>query len=473
MKPYFLTIDEARRQIESGELTPDALFQSVAERIDAVDLDLHAYLERASYAAPTQNGPLFGIPGAIKDVLAVRGTHTTAGSKMLEKYVAPYTATVVTRLAKAGFVLTGKTNCDEFAMGASNETSAYGPVKNPWNTGLVPGGSSGGSAAAVAAGLALFALGSDTGGSIRQPAAFTGVVGMKPTYGRVSRYGLLALCSSFDTVGPLTRSVRDAAEILQMIAGSDPKDATTVRDPVPSYTQALTGDIKGARVGIPKEYFGEGIEDGVRDAVMKAIEELKKLGAHVKEVSLPHTPYAIAVYYIILPCEASTNLARYDGIRYGHSAHDAAKTLLDVYERTREEGFGKEVKRRIMLGTFALSSGYYDAYYLKAQKVRTIIAEEFERVFREVDCLVAPTSPTVAFPIGEKSDDPLAMYLADALTCPVNIAGLPGISVPCGYSNGLPVGLQIIGPKLGEEIVFRVAHAYEQATEWHTHHPSL
>lgn len=470
--PPFLTINEARDKLREKELSAEELFAMHEKRIDECDSELNAFLTRTPYEEGTA-GPLHGIPGAIKDVLLTRGVKTTASSKILETYIPPYDATVVAKLKDAGYSLLGKTNCDEFAMGASNESSAFGPVKNPWNTAYVPGGSSGGSTAAVAAGEAMFALGSDTGGSIRQPAGFCGVVGMKPTYGRVSRYGLIALCSSFDTVGPITRSVRDAAKILEIIAGEDQNDATTLPAPVPKYTQALTKDLKGVTIGIPKEYFAEGMEDGVRARVEEARDVCRSLGATFKEVSLPHTQYAIPVYYILLPCEASTNLARFDGIRYGASHHDVAKNLLEVYEHTRGQGFGAEVKRRIMLGTFALSSGYYDAYYLKAQKVRTIIIEEFSAVFQSVDCLLAPTSPTTAFKLGENASDPLALYLADALTAPVNIAGLPAISVPCGYSNKLPVGLQIIGPQLGEEIVLRTAHAYEQATDWHTQHPQI
>jgi aspartyl-tRNA(Asn)/glutamyl-tRNA(Gln) amidotransferase subunit A len=357
-------------------------------------------------------------------------------------------------------------------MGSSNENSAYSPVYNPWDTTRVPGGSSGGSAAAAAARMALFTLGTDTGGSIRQPAALCGVVGMKPTYGRVSRYGLIAFASSLDQIGPFTRSVRDCAAVLGVISGHDPLDSTCLDVPVPDYTAALTRDLKGLRVGMPKEYFVEGMEPGVEQAVRAAVAQLEQLGATVEEVSLPHTQYGVPTYYLIAPAECSANLARYDGVKYGLSAKDA-ENMWDGYFKTRGRGFGDEVKRRIMLGTYALSAGYYDAYYLKAQKVRTLIKQDFDQAFQRVDAIVAATSPTVAFPLGAKTQDPLAMYLNDILTIPVNLAGLPGISIPCGFSDGLPVGLQIIGPALCEEVVLRVAHAYEQATEWHKSSPPL
>ncbi|MEP7082056.1 MAG: Asp-tRNA(Asn)/Glu-tRNA(Gln) amidotransferase subunit GatA [Chloroflexota bacterium] len=414
---------------------------------------------------------LLGIPYALKDIFVTRaldddgrplagGLPTTAGSRILEGYRSPYASDAEDRLRAAGAILLGKTNCDEFAMGSSNENSAYGPVRNPWDEATVPGGSSGGSSAAVASGQAYFALGTDTGGSIRQPAALTGTVGLKPTYGRVSRYGMVAFASSLDQCGPLARSVRDAALVLGVLAGHDPRDSTSVDEPVPDYRAVLTGDVKGLRLGVPREYFVPGMEPGVETAVRAAIDVLRGLGAQIVDVSLPSTDRGLATYYIIAPAEASANLARYDGVRYGASA--GADELWANYTRTRGSGFGPEVKRRIMLGTYALSAGYYDAYYVKAQQVRTLIKAEFDEVLATVDAILAPTSPNVAFPIGAKVDDPLAMYLNDACTLPVNIAGLPGISVPCGMSEGKPVGLQVIGRAFDEEKVLRVADAYER-----------
>src|SRR5947208_1379789 len=412
---------------------------------------------------------LCGIPWACKDIIGTKGVATTAGSKILESYVPPYSATVVERLDAAGAVMLGKTNLDEFAMGSSNENSAFGAVKNPWRTDRVPGGSSGGSAVAVAADEALFALGTDTGGSIRQPAALSGVVGMKPTYGRVSRYGVVAFASSLDQIGPFTHTVEDTAIVCQALFGKDPNDATTMPLAREDLRRDLAKAVKGLRIGVPKEFFMEGMELGVEKAVRDALRELERQGADIVQVSLSLTDHGLAVYYIIQPAEASSNLARYDGVRYGLRAE--GPDLLETYRRTRGQGFGAEVKRRMILGTYALSAGYYDAYYVKAQKVRTLIKAEYDRVFEKVDALVTPTSPTVAFAIGAKVNDPLAMYLNDVFTLPVNIAGLPGISVPCGLSEGLPVGLQVIANSYQESSMFRVAAAYERATPHHLARP--
>jgi aspartyl-tRNA(Asn)/glutamyl-tRNA(Gln) amidotransferase subunit A len=407
--------------------------------------------------------PLGGVPVGIKDVMSTRGLRTTAGSKILENYIPPYDCTAVARMEAAGAVVLGKTNCDEFAMGSSNENSAYHPVRNPRDLNRVPGGSSGGSAAAVAADMAVVALGSDTGGSIRQPASFCGVVGLMPTYGRVSRYGLIAFASSLDHIGPLAKTVKDAAIVLRAIAGRDPMDATSAEVPVPDYVAELDKPVRGMKIGVAKEYFGEGLDDEVRQAVQMAIDKLKGLGCEIVPVSLPHTPYAIPTYYLIATAEASANLARFDGVRYGRRAR-GVKTLQEMYRRSRDEGFGAEVKRRIMLGTYALSAGYYDAYYLKAQKVRTLLTRDFDEAFRKVDAIVTPTSPTAAFRLGEKSNDPLAMYLADIYTVTADLAGIPGISVPCGETlEKLPIGLQILGKHFDEAAILRVAHAYEQA----------
>jgi aspartyl-tRNA(Asn)/glutamyl-tRNA(Gln) amidotransferase subunit A len=489
MHLHELTIREAAQLLRSGEISSAELTEALIDRIVAVDNDVRAYLTLTPELAMEQaraadrrlaearrsgdDGlpPLLGIPLAIKDVLCTAGVPTTCGSRILENFVPPYDATVVARLKDAGFVMLGKTNTDEFAMGSSTENSAFFTTHNPWDLGRVPGGSSGGSAAAVAAGEALGALGTDTGGSVRQPAALCGVVGLKPTYGRVSRYGLVAFASSLDQAGPIARTVADAALLLGTIAGHDPQDSTSAPRPVPDYTAALGGDIRGLRVGVPNEYFVPGMEPGVEAAVRQALADLEALGAVVEQVSLPHTEYALPVYYLIAPAEASANLARYDGVKYGYSA--PAGELWEMYKRTRGQGFGAEVKRRIMLGTYALSAGYYDAYYLKAQKVRTLIRQDFERAFERVDVVVAPTSPTVAFPIGAKVDDPLQMYLSDVLTLSLNLAGLCGISVPCGFSGGLPVGMQVLGRPYDEETILRVAHAYERATPWHTYRPGL
>jgi len=477
------TITEARELLARREVSSRELTEVCLARIARDGEELNTFIavgeERALAAADAADAaiaagdarPLLGIPYALKDIFVTRalddagqpdgGLPTTAGSKILAGYRSPYASSAEDRLASAGAVLLGKTNCDEFAMGSSNENSAYGPVRNPWDRSTVPGGSSGGSSAAVAAGQAFFATGTDTGGSIRQPAALSGVVGMKPTYGRVSRYGMVAFASSLDQCGPLGRSVRDVATVLEALAGHDPRDSTSVNVPVPNYAAALSGEVRGLRLGVPREYFVAGMEPDVEASVRAAIGVLEGLGAEIVEVSLPSTDKGLATYYIITPAEASANLARYDGVRYGQSAGN--DDLLTNYLATRGEGFGPEVKRRIILGTYALSAGYYDAYYVKAQQVRTMIKAEFDAVLADVDALLAPTSPSVAFKIGAKTDDPLLMYLNDACTLPVNIAGLPGISVPCGLADGLPVGFQVIGRAFDEETVLRVADAYERA----------
>ncbi|MDA0770675.1 MAG: Asp-tRNA(Asn)/Glu-tRNA(Gln) amidotransferase subunit GatA [Chloroflexi bacterium] len=479
-----LTAHAARELLDRKEVSSVELTKAVLERIGQVDDKVKAFvrvtevfaLEQAAEAdkriASGDVRPLTGVPMVLKDNMITKGINTTCSSRMLENFVPPYNGTVATRLYDEGAVLLGKGNLDEFAMGSSNENSAFHPTHNPWDLNRVPGGSSGGPAAAVAADECIYSLGSDTGGSIRQPAALCGVVGMKPTYGVVSRFGLVAFASSLDQIGPLTKDVEDAAIVLNAIAGHDPNDSTSIDFQVPDYTRALTGDLNGMRIGVPKEYFVEGMEPGVESATRDAIKVLEGLGATVEEVSLPSTPYALAVYYIIAPSEASANLARYDGVKYGFSVQDA-DNMWDALEKTRQFGFGPEVKRRIMLGTYALSAGYYDAYYLKAQRVRTLIRQEFQKVFSAFDAVVMPTSPSVAFKLGSKTADPVQMYLNDVLTMPANIAGIPGISVPGGMSEGLPVGFQIMGPAMGEETVLRIAHAYEQATEWHKMRPGL
>ena len=479
-----LTVAEASRLLSQGEISSVELTEACLDRIAQVDGALSSYITVSADAARQQAAdadrriasgdadPLTGIPMQIKDLLCTAGVATTCASRMLAEYVPVYDATAVERLRARGAVMLGKGNMDEFGMGSSTENSAFFPTRNPWDTGRVPGGSSGGSAAAVAAGAAPFALGTDTGGSIRQPASFCGVTGLKPTYGRVSRYGLVAYASSLDQIGPLARDAEDCALILGAIAGHDPRDATSLPDAAPDYAVGLTGDVAGTRVGVPREYFGEGMDSGVRASVSAAIAQLADLGADVREVSLPTTEYALACYYIIAPSECSANLARYDGVKYGYS-HQGAGDMWEAMERTRQTGFGPEVKRRIMLGAFALSSGYYDAYYRKAQQVRTLIRRDFARVFEEVDVLAAPVSPVVAFPIGERTDDPVRMYLVDVFTLPVNIAGLPAMSVPCGFSDGMPVGLQLIGPHLSEGTLLNVAHGYQQATDWHRQRPDL
>ena len=479
-----LTVHEARHLLDKGEVSPSELAQSCLERIEAVEGRVQAFvtvtgddaLEQARRGEEgvgvSRGDPLAGVPMQIKDVICTRGILTTCASRMLENYIPIYDAAVVEKLFGQSGVLLGKGNMDEFAMGSSTENSAFHPTHNPWDPARVPGGSSGGGAAAVAAGEALYALGSDTGGSIRQPASLCGVVGMKPTYGRVSRYGLIAYASSLDQIGPITKDVTDCAQVLSAISGHDARDSTSIPQEPVDYTRALTGNIKGMRLGVPQEYFAPGMEEGVRDAVTKALSVLEDLGATLEEVSLPSTPYALACYYILALSECSANLARYDGVKYGYSYQDT-DNMWEAMEKTRQFGFGAEVKRRIMLGTYALSAGYYDAYYLKAQKVRTLISREFKQVFQRVDALVTPTSPTVAFRLGEKLDDPVQMYLSDVYTVPVNVAGLPGISVPCGFSEGLPAGMQLIGPHLSEATLLRAAHAYEQATEWHKSRPEL
>ncbi len=476
MELYELTAHEAAEKLRAREVSSVELTTAYLDRIAAVDGAIHAYLtvlreealamarEADARLAAGNAGALTGIPIALKDLLATKGIETTAGSRMLKGYIPPYSATVVERLRAAGAVFLGKTNMDEFAMGSSNEYSAFGPVRNPWDTSRVPGGSSGGSAAAVAADEAAIALGSDTGGSIRQPGALCGVVGLKPTYGRVSRFGLIAFASSLDQIGPLSRDVTDAATMLGAIAGHDPCDSTTVDVPVPDYRAALRADVKGLRLAVPREYFVQGMQPGVEERVRAAIGTLEHMGASVGEVSLPSTRHALATYYIIAPAEASANLARFDGIKYGFSA--PGETMWDAYGATRDEGFGPEVKRRIMIGTYALSATYYDAYYVKAQQIRTLVKRDFDRVFEGYDAVLAPTSPTTAFPFGQKTSDPVQMYLSDACTLPVNIAGLPGISVPCGLLDGLPVGLQIITPAFTEDLLLRIAYTYEQSRQY-------
>lgn len=475
------SIRELHEQLVKKERSAVEITQSYLDRIRAVDAQVNSFLlvtdDRAiaqakavdaKIAAGDTIGLLEGIPIAIKDNICTQNIRTTCASRILENFVPPYESTVSQKLIDAGMITVGKTNMDEFAMGGSTETSAFKKTRNPWNLECVPGGSSGGSAAAVSAGEAPVSLGSDTGGSIRQPAAFCGIVGMKPTYGLVSRYGLVAFASSLDQIGPFSTTVEDSAIMLGAIAGYDAKDSTSLKLDVPDYTQFLKTDLKGKKVGVIRETFGEGLDPEVEAATRTAIEQLKALGAEIIDISCPRFRYGISAYYIIAPCEASANLARYDGVRYGHRVEDA-DNLLDMYKRTRAEGFGAEVKRRIMIGTYALSAGYYDAYYLKAQKVRTLIKQDFEAAFNQVDVLVSPTSPTTAFKLGEKLADPLSMYLDDLMTIPVNMAGLPGLSLPCGMdSKGMPIGLQIIGNVLREDQVFQAAYAYEQATQWHT-----
>ncbi|HET7421612.1 MAG TPA: Asp-tRNA(Asn)/Glu-tRNA(Gln) amidotransferase subunit GatA [Candidatus Dormibacteraeota bacterium] len=472
-----ITVKEALRLLRLGTISSADLVTAHVERIERLDSKVKAYLrftpelwEKQAAEADRKlragaGGPLAGIPMAVKDVLCVQGVETTAGSQILKGYRPPYTATAVQRLFEAGAVMIGVTNCDEFAMGSSTENSSYFPTRNPWDLARVPGGSSGGSAAAVAAGEAMIALGTDTGGSIRQPAALCGVVGMKPTYGRVSRYGLIAFASSLDQIGPFARSVDDAAVVLSVMSGLDALDSTSADRAPMEVLNSFDRGVKGMRLGLPREYYEvEGVEPGVKAAIDAALVVLQKEGAEIVDVSLPHSDYGLAAYYIIAPAECSSNLARFDGVKYGLSEVDA-RNITDLYMHTRRKGFGAEVRRRVMLGTYALSSGYYDAYYLKAQKVRTLIKRDFDEAFQKCDAIVSATSPTVAFPLGAKTQDPLAMYLNDVLTLGGNLAGLPGISVPCGTSDGLPVGLQVLGPQWGENVVLRVARAYEEASE--------
>lgn len=483
MTVFERTSAELQAAIKAGELKIADLTNEAFARVEKLDGDVQAFLALNKEEATARSaeldkvpfeerGPLFGMPIGVKDNIVTEGLETTCASKMLEGFMPVYDATVVQKLRDAGMVTIGKLNMDEFAMGSSNENSAFKTTKNPWNLKHVPGGSSGASAAAVAAGEVPFSLGSDTGGSIRQPAAYCGVVGMKPTYGRVSRYGLVAFASSLDQIGPITRNVKDNALLLEAIAGVDEMDSTSANVPVPNYTAALNGDIKGLRVAVPKEFLGEGVGEEARKSVLEALEVLKGLGATVEEVSLPHSKYALAAYYILSSSEASSNLSRFDGIRYGYRTENA-KNLLELYKNTRAEGFGDEVKLRIMLGTYSLSAGTYDAYYKKAQQVRTLIKADYDKVFENFDVIVGPTTPTSAFAIGENIDDPLTMYANDILTIPINLAGVPAISIPCGFENDLPLGLQIIGKHFDEETIYRTAYAYEQATNFNKNTPAL
>ena len=475
MKLHSLTAHALLDLFKSGRASGQEAYQDVLDRIKEVDPKVKAYVRMSSHK-PDYSGE-FPIPIALKDILCIKGEETTCASRILKGFCSPYDATVVEKVKTSGGTILGTVNMDEFAFGSSCETSCYGPTFNPWNLQCVPGGSSGGSAAAVAADEAIWALGSDTGGSIRQPASFCGIVGLKPTYGRVSRYGLIAFASSLDQIGPLTKDVRDCALLMNIISGYDERDSTSVNAPVPDYTKALINDVRGLKIGIPKEAFGEGLNSEVRRSVQDALDLLKKLGAVIKEVSLPHTPYAVATYYIVATAEASSNLARFDGVRYGlrrQPALSRKNALVDMYEETRAAGFGDEAKRRIMLGTYALSSGYYDAYYLRGQKVRTLIKNDLDEAFRDCDVIVTPTSPTVAFKVGEKISDPLSMYLSDIYTITANLGGIPSISIPCGFSkSGLPIGLQLMAKAFGEETLLKASYTYEQNTEWHLKKPQL
>ncbi|MGM8215995.1 Asp-tRNA(Asn)/Glu-tRNA(Gln) amidotransferase subunit GatA [Bacillaceae bacterium W0354] len=487
MSLFDLTIKELQDQLNNKKITVSDLIDETYKRINETEKDVQAFItlneEQAREEAKKldegnidlNEAPLFGMPIGIKDNIVTKGLRTTCASQMLSNFDDPlYDATVIKKLKKAGAINVGKLNMDEFAMGSSTENSSMKITRNPWNTDYVPGGSSGGSAAAVAAGQVPFSLGSDTGGSVRQPASYCGVVGMKPTYGRVSRFGLVAFASSLDQIGPLTRTVEDNARILEVISGLDEMDSTSADVEVPKFTDALTGDVKGLKIAVPKEYFREGVDEEVKKAVRKALKDLEELGAEWEEVSLPHSKYAVAAYYIISSSEASANLARFDGVRYGKRSENA-KDMLEMFNLSRSEGFGDEVKRRIMLGTFALSSGYYDAYYKKAQQVRTLIKQDFDQIFEKYDVVIGPTAPTTAFKVGEKIEDPLTMYANDIITIPVNLAGVPGISVPCGFhpDNGMPIGLQIIGKHFDESTVYRVAHAYEQQAGYYKEKPQL
>lgn len=485
MALFDLRLQDLHNLLNKKELTVADLVDASYSRIAATDASIQAFLTlneegaRAAageldqaLAANGEQGLLFGLPAGIKDNIVTEGLLTTCASQFLRNYDPIYDATVTKKLKAAQAVTIGKLNMDEFAMGGSNENSSFYPTRNPWNTEYVPGGSSGGSAASVAAGQVYFTLGSDTGGSIRQPAAYCGIVGLKPTYGLVSRFGLVAFASSLDQIGPLTKNVEDSAYVLQAIAGYDGNDSTSAKVDIPDYVSALTGDVKGLRIGVPKEYLGQGIDPKVKEAVLEALKQFESLGATWEEVSLPHTEYAVATYYLLASSEASSNLARFDGVRYGVRA-DNPDNLIDLYRKSRSQGFGQEVKRRIMLGTYALSSGYYDAFYLKAQKVRTLIKQDFDNVFEKFDLIIGPTAPTPAFKIGEQVGDPLTMYLNDICTIPVSLAGVPAISVPCGFADGLPVGLQIIGKAFDESTVLRAAHAFEQHTEHHKQRPQL
>ena len=485
MELHNLTIHELKEKLKRREISARELTLEFIKRIERVEKDIHSFITLTKDDALKQaedidnkikagkDLPLLGIPLAIKDLICIRGVRTTCGSKILSNYVPPYDATVIKKLRDSGAVFLGKLNMDEFAMGSSTETSHFGVTRNPWNLDVIPGGSSGGSAASVSADECAGSLGSDTGGSIRQPASMCGITGLKPTYGRVSRFGLVAFASSLDQIGPMTKDVTDTAILMNVISGRDPLDSTSADLPVPDFTKSLLNNVKGLKIGIPKEYFVEGMDGDVEKSVKGAIEIFKKLGAEIKEVSLPHTDYAVSAYYVIAPAEASSNLARYDGVKYGYRT-DNSKNLLSMYKKTRKEGFGAEVKRRIMLGTYTLSSGYYDAYYLKAQKVRTLIKKDFDDAFKNCDILITPTAPTSAFKIGEKFDNPIQMYLSDIFTISVNLAGVPAISIPCGFSkNGLPIGLQIIGRHFDEETVIRAAYTFEQNTDYHQKKPNI
>jgi len=483
-----LTISELAAKLSKREVTSREAMQSCLDQIQKVDGQVHAFLSHDSADALAQaeaadkeiaagkthaQKPLLGIPIAVKDVLAVKSQPLNCGSKILGKFISPYDATAIERLKSAGAIIFGRLNMDEFAMGSSTENSAFGVTKNPWDTTRIPGGSSGGSAAAVAADECLASLGTDTGGSIRQPAALCGCVGLKPTYGRISRYGLVAFASSLDQIGPFTKDVRDSATLLEVMSGIDHRDSTSVPQPVPNYAAALNGEIKGLKLGLPKEYMIGGMNSDVKQSVDAAVKQLENLGAEIVEISLPHTDYAVATYYIVATAEASANLARFDGIRYGARVDGA--TPDELYLKTRGAGFGAEVKRRIILGTYVLSSGYYDAFYLRAQKVRTLIRQDFLKAFEKVDAIVTPTTPTPAFKIGEKSEDPLQMYLSDIFTISCNLAGIPGLSLPCGFTTNpkLPIGLQLLGKPFGEETILKIAHAFEQNTSWHKEKPLL
>ncbi|MEK3763753.1 MULTISPECIES: Asp-tRNA(Asn)/Glu-tRNA(Gln) amidotransferase subunit GatA [unclassified Solibacillus] len=483
MTVFERTSAQLQESLKSGELTIAELTKEAFDRIEKLDGDVQAFLalnkEQATAKAAEldkvpfeERGPLFGMPIGVKDNIVTEGLETTCASKILEGFMPIYDATIVKKLRDAGMVTVGKLNMDEFAMGSSNENSAYKTTKNPWNLSHVPGGSSGASAAAVAAGEVPFSLGSDTGGSIRQPAAYCGVVGMKPTYGRVSRFGLVAFASSLDQIGPITRNVTDNALLLEAISGVDEMDSTSADVPVPNYAASLDGNIKGLKIAVPKEFLGEGVGEAAKQSVLDALEVLKGLGATVEEVSLPHSKYALAAYYILSSSEASSNLSRFDGIRYGYRSENA-KNLLELYKQSRAEGFGDEVKRRIMLGTYSLSAGTYDAYYKKAQQARTLIKADYDKVFENYDVIIGPTAPTPAFAIGANIDDPMTMYANDILTIPINLAGVPAISIPCGFENDLPLGLQIIGKHFDEETLYRVAYAYEQNTDFNTKTPAL
>jgi aspartyl-tRNA(Asn)/glutamyl-tRNA(Gln) amidotransferase subunit A len=486
MELYDLSIRESQNLLSKKQVSSVELTTAVLDQIHKTDPKIKAFvtisdelaLEQARFAdrrlhSGEDVSPLTGIPFAVKDCISTKNLRTTCSSKILYNYVPQYNATVIDRLSQAGAVLLGKHNMDEFGMGSSCENSAFFNTHNPWDLERVPGGSSGGSAAAVAAGMGAFALGEDTGGSIRMPAGFCNVTGLKTTYGRVSRYGLIALVSSFDSIGPMARSACDCALVLQVIAGQDPLDATSLPAPVPEYIKQLDRPVKGLRLGIPKEYFQAGMEPGVESSIREAISRFEELGMQIREVSLPHTKYGLSVYYLILFAEASANLARFDGTRFGLSVKEGAQNIIDLYLRTRREGFGPEVKRRIMLGAYVLSAGYYDAYYLKAQRVRTLLRQDFESAFEQCDALVAPTCPTTAFKLGEKTEDPLTMYLSDVYVVSTNPAGVPALSIPCGFSNGMPVGMQLIGKYLSEDVLLQIGHAYQSVTDWHLQRPDI